>query len=166
MLPFVAVTATKPAETNMWTASAYAGVITAVAAVITGLLFQTEILVLWILAFLLIGAGPVLGYQLATRRLGSEWGALVCGVLGFILLPLGFILWPILVGALSREQSILKLLAASLIGFILGAVVFGILGAVMGQDPSWVGFGFTMLWAVWGGTVGAAMVAWADYPRL
>ena len=126
------------------------------------LLFQAESLVLAVIAFLLVGAAPVVGYQLATGRLGSDWKSLIGGLLGFILLVLGFILWPILVGAMTRGQSVGKLFIASLIGIILGIVVFLIAATAMGQNPSWIGTGFTLLWAVWGGTVGAAMAAWGE----
>ncbi len=160
MIPLTTMTATQ-SEPNLWRASLYAGVITAIIAVATALLFQAAIPVLYIIAFLLIGAGPVLGYQLATGQLGADWKPLIGGILGFILLFLGFILWPILVGAMTKTQSIGKLFLGSLIGIILGIIVFLILASAMGQDPAWVGTGFTFLWAVWGGTCGAVMVAWA-----
>lgn len=161
MLPLATSIIVRP-SVNPWVASLYAGLATAVAAVATALLFQAEQPFLYLPAFLLIGAAPVVGYQLATGRLGSDWKSLIGGLLGFILLILGFLLWPILVGAMTRGQSVGKLFVASLIGIILGIVVFLILASVMGQDPSWVGTGFTFLWAVWGGTVGAAMAVWGD----
>jgi hypothetical protein len=159
MLAFATTTATKP-EANLWLAALYAGVLTAIGAVLTVLFFQAEIPVLYILAFLLIGAGPVLGYQLAMGRIASDWKAIVGGILGFILLILGFLLWPILVGALDRTQSIGRLLLGSLIGIVLGIIVFLILASTIGQNPSWIGPGFVLLWAVWGATCGAIMVAW------
>ncbi len=159
MIPLTAVSVSNR-ETNPWLASVYAGVLTAIAAFATILLFRAEIPVLYILAFLLIGAGPVLGYQIATGQLGSNWKPLIGGILGFILLILGFILWPILVGALSKEHAIGKLFLGSLIGIILGIVVFLIVASAMGQDPAWLGYGFTLLWAVWGGSCGAIMTAW------
>jgi hypothetical protein len=143
-------------------AALYAAVATAIAAIATALLFQAEILVLYILAFLLIGVGPVVGYQLATGQLGSDWKPLIGGLLSFILLILGWLLWPILVGAMGRGQSIGKLFIASLVGIILGIVVFLIAASIMGQNPSWIATGFTLLWAVWGATVGAAMAAWGE----
>ena len=160
MLPLTAITAERPA-TNIWTASLYAGLATAILAVATSLLFQAEIPVLYILAFLLIGAGPVIGYGIASGTLGSDWKPLIGGIVSFILLILGWLLWPILVGALSRTQSIGKLFIGSLIGFVLGVIVFLIAATVMGQNPQWIGTGFTLLCAVWGGTCGAAMAAWA-----
>jgi hypothetical protein len=161
MLPLTVVTATRPAP-NLWLTSLYAGLATAVAALAFVLLFQAELPILYIPAFLLIGAGPVLGYSFATGTLGSDWRSLIGGILGFLLLILGPILWAILVGALDRTQSIGRLLLGSLLGLILGIVVFLVLGAVMGQDPAWFGFGVIMLWSVWGGTAGAAMAAWRE----
>jgi hypothetical protein len=114
------------------------------------------------LAFLLIGIGPVIGYQLATGQLGSDWKPLIGGLLSFILLILGWLLWPILVGAMTRGQSVGKLFVASLIGIILGVVVLLIAASAMGQNPGWIGTGFVLLWAVWGGTVGTAMAAWGE----
>lgn len=159
MLPLTTMTASRPGA-NLWVASVYAGVATAVAAVATALLFQADMIALWPIAFLLIGAAPVIGVHLATGALGSDWKPVIGGLLGFILLILGFILWPILVGLMGKGQSVGKLFIASLIGIILGVVVLLLVGTVMGQDPAWIGLGFTLLWSVWGGSVGAAMVAW------
>jgi hypothetical protein len=164
MLSLTVVTATRPTASPVL-AALYAGVATALAALATALLFQAENLVLWILAFLLIGIAPVIGYQLATGQLGSDWKPLIGGLLGFILLILGWILWPILVGAMTRGQSVGRLFLASLVGIILGIVVFLIAASAMGQNPSWISTGFILLWAVWGATVGAAMAAWGE-PRL
>ena len=164
MLPLTAMTATRPNASPLM-ASLYAGVATALAAFATALLFQAENVVLYVLAFLLIGLAPVLGYQLATGRLGSDWKPLIGGLLGFILLILGWLLWPILVGAMTRGQSVGKLFLASLLGIILGIAVFLIVASMMGQNPSWIGTGFVLLWAVWGGTVGAALTAWQDDTR-
>jgi hypothetical protein len=161
MLPFTAMTATRPTASPAM-AAIYAAIATAIVAIATALLFQTEILILYILAFLLIGAAPVVGYQLATGRLGSDWRPLVGGFLSFILLILGWLLWPILVGAMTRGQSVGKLFIASLVGFILGVIVFLIAGTVAGQDPAWVTTGFTLLCAVWGAVVGWAMAAWSE----
>lgn len=161
MLPMTALTATRPAPSPVMVAL-YAAIATAIAAIATALLFQAEIVILYLLAFLLIGAAPVVGYQLATGQLGADWKPLIGGLLGFILLILGWILWPILVGAMTKGQSVWRLFVASLVGIILGVVVFLITGSAIGQDPSWVTTGFTLLWAVWGATVGAAMAAWGD----
>ncbi|MEX1019210.1 MAG: hypothetical protein WDZ49_06095 [Litorilinea sp.] len=161
MLPLTTMTATRTAP-NMWLTSIYSGVITAIAGLAFVLLFKAEMPVLYIPAFLLLGAGPVLGYGFATGRLGSDWKSLIGGILGFLLLILGPILWAILVGALDKTQNVGRLLLGSVIGLILGIVVFLSLGSLMGQDPAWFGFGFIMGWAVWGGTAGATMIAWGN----
>lgn len=156
MLPLAVLTTTRPA-TNMWQASLYAGLITAIIAWATSLLFQAEQLVLYVIAFLLIGAGPVLGYQLATRRLGRDWGPLIGGILSFILLILGWLLWPILVGAMGKNQSIGMLFVGSLLGFLVGVMLFLLSVTVLGQNPYSIGTSFVLLCAGWGGTCGAFM---------
>jgi hypothetical protein len=161
MLLLTAIAAPRPTASPMM-AGLYAAVATAIAAVAVGLLFQAEIVWLYLLAFLLIGAAPVIGYQLATGTLGTDWKPLIGGLLGYVLLILGWILWPILVGVMTKGQSVGKLFIASLGGIILGFIAFLILGSIMGQDPSWVMIGWTVMWALWGATVGAAMVAWGE----
>lgn len=156
------MTASQPASrpaTSPWAAALYAGIFTAIAGIAFSLLFQAESPILYGLAFLLTGVGPVLGYQMAAGKLGSDWMSILGGLLGFVVLVLGWILWPILVGAMTKGQSIGKLFLWSVIGFILGVVVLLLIGTVMGQNPSWVAFGWTTGWAVWGGTVGAAMAS-------
>jgi hypothetical protein len=140
----------------------YAAAATALAAIAVALLFQSEIVWLYLLSFLLLGAAPVIGYQLATGQLGTDWKSLIGGLLSFVLLILGWLLWPILVGVMTKGQSVGKLFVASLGGIILGFIVFLIIGTVIGQDPSWVTTGWTLMWAVWGATVGWAMVAWGE----
>lgn len=157
MVSLTAVTATTT-EKSPWRAMAFAAVFSAIVALATALLFQAAIPVLYIIAFLLIGAAPVLGYDLAQGRLGRDWKPLIGGILGFLLT---FILWPILVGALSKEQSIWRLLLFSVVGFLLGVIGFLILGSIVGQDPAWVQWGWVVLWAIWGGACGAAMAAYA-----
>lgn len=76
MLPLTTMTAARPTASPLLVA-VYSGVATAVAALATALLFQAEMPVLYILAFLLIGVGPVVGYQLATGQLGSDWKPLI-----------------------------------------------------------------------------------------
>jgi hypothetical protein len=161
MLPLTAITASQT-DKSPWMTSIYAGVITAIAATATALLFQAEIPALYIIAFLLIGVGPVLGYDLAMGQLGRDWKPLIGGLLGFILLILGWILWPILVGAMSKQQSIGKLFVASIVGIVLGITALLLVGTAMGQNPSWIGFGFVLLWAVWGGACGALMTLWRE----
>ena len=149
---------TAPTESggNVWRTSLFAGLVTAIIAVATSFAFRAETPLYYLPVFLLIGAGPVLGYQFAKGRFGSNWGAVIGGIIGFILLFIG---WPILVGAFSREQSIGRLLLASIVGFILGVIAFFILATAIGQNPGWVGTGFVFLCAMWGGTVGAMMDA-------
>jgi hypothetical protein len=156
MLPLTTATIARPAA-NPWIASLYAGVFTAIAAVIVSLLFQAATGYLWVITMLLLGIGPVLGYQMATGRLG-DWKSLLGGLIG-ALPALSVLLWPILVGALTKGQSIGKLFLWHLVGLVLGVAVFFLLATVMGQNPSWVGFGYVMAFSIWGGTVGAAMAA-------
>ena len=58
---------------NVWMAAGYAGLITALLAVVFSLLFQAEQLILYVIALLLIGAGPVLGYQLSRGKIFGDW---------------------------------------------------------------------------------------------
>ena len=160
MLPLTAMTADRPAA-NPWLTAVYAGVATAVGAYIAVLLFQAENVVLAAIAFLLVGVGPVIGYQLATGQLGADWKPIIGGLIGFVVLILGFLLWPLLVGLMSKNQSVGRLYVGSLVGIVLGVIVFLIVASAMGQNPSWIGPGFTLLWAVWGGACGAFMTAWA-----
>jgi hypothetical protein len=92
--------------------------------------------------------------------LGSDWKPLVGGLIAFILPVLNILLWPILVGAMTKGQSIGKLLIASIVGAILGIIVCLILASTIGQNPSWVATGFTVAMAVWGAVVGTAMSVW------
>lgn len=147
-------------STNPWMASLYGGVASGLIAAASGLLLGTNMPVLYILAFILIGAGPVIGYQLAAGKLGQDWKTLIGGIIGFILPVLSqVILWPLLVWAFNRSFAFGKLWLGSLIGFILGVIGFFIIGLMIGQDPAWVGFGWAMLWALWGGTVAAFMTS-------
>lgn len=77
--PPVAVNSTSP-----WKASIYGGVVTAVIAIAFHFLLPTNQPILYGLALLLLGVGPVLGYQSAAGKLGSDWGAIVGGILGWI----------------------------------------------------------------------------------
>ena len=195
MIPLTAATATgsgTDARGNLWMSALYSGAITAVFTVLFVIFFRMENLVLYVIALLLIGAGPVLGYALSRGRLGSSVGAIVGGIIGGLLLALlmvggillpmlssasGFVgillgivvvivsvlLWSILVGALDKTQSIGKLLLGSLIGALLGVGVFLLIANAMGDDPSWLGTGIIALMSVWGGSVGAAMSAWAKF---
>ncbi len=161
MLPLTTMTTVRPTASPVMVA-VYSAIATAIVAIATALLFQAEIVVLYVIAFLLIGVAPVIGYQLATGQLGADWKPLIGGLISFILLILGWVLWPILVGAMTKGQSVGKLFIASLVGIILGIIVLLIAASAMGQNPGWIATGFTLLWAVWGGTVGAAMAAWGN----
>lgn len=149
---------------NPLLASLYAGAITALLGALFAFAISTEQPVIYIIAFLLIGIGPIVGYVLASRNTTSIVGSLIGGFIGFI--PgISILLWPILVGAFNKTQSIGRLILGSLIGTVLGIAAFLIAGTVAGQDPAWFGTGFTLLCGFWGGSMGAAMAAWA-HPRV
>ena len=146
-------------RTNPWKAALWGGVITAVIAAGFSLLLPMNLPLLWIPAFLLIGVGPVLGYQIAAGQLGSDWKAIIGGLLGGIIPILGhLILWPLFVWLFSRKFSFGRLFLGSLIGLILGAVVFFGVGMLIGQDPYlWVGPAWALAASMWGGAAAAAM---------
>jgi hypothetical protein len=156
MIPLAAMTMTRPAA-NPWLAAVYAVVISAILAAIATLLFANNAIIAAIF-YLLSGIGPVIGAQLAAGR-AFDIKAIIGAIIGSI--PI-IILWPILVGALARGQSIGRLILASIIANIVAWVVFLILGSVMGQDPSWFPVGFTLAVAVWGGAMAAMMTVWAE----
>lgn len=164
MILFAAVTAanrsnssTGTLHTNPVAASLAAGVVTAILAAIFAVTFGQKQPVLYVIAWLLVGTGPVIGYAITNRDSGSSIGAIIGGLISGILLILGFLLWPILVGALHPRQSIGRLFLGSLLGIILGVVVALLVGFAIGQDPDWLGLGYVLLSAVWGGTCGAFM---------
>lgn len=176
------LTATSAAQTNTerWKASLYAALAAAVVALLMALLKGVP--VLGPLLGIVIGAAPIVGYDFARDALGESWRPVIGGLIGNVLFVIGFypglfsedigfvlvglvisilsaILWPIVVGAMSPNQSIGKLLLASIIGLILGLIVYFV---AAGQDPtSWPGIAAILFWAVWGGTVGAALSAWS-----
>jgi hypothetical protein len=157
----VSASSARPATSPLM-ASLYGGVASGLIAAASGFLLGTNLPVLYIAAFLLIGIGPVIGYQLAAGKLGQDWASLVGGFLGFILPVISqIILWPLLVWAFNRSYAFSKLWLGSLLGFILGIAGFFVIGLMIGQDPAWVGFGWAMLWALWGGTIAAFMAAGA-----
>ena len=164
MIPLTAATVSRtdvrPAV-NLWLASLYGGVITALLAALFVTLFKGENPPLYILGFLLTGIGPVLGYVLAAGRLGSSIKGIIGGLIGSIVPVVSILFWPILVGALDSTQSVGKLILGSIIGAILGAIVFLLVANSRGQDPSWLGIGVVLFLAVWGGSCSAAMAAWA-----
>ena len=144
---------------NPWVASLYGGVITAVLAILFVFLFQAENLVLYIIALLLIGIGPVLGYQLSRGALGSDWKSILGGFIGGI--PL-IIVWPILVGALTRGQSVGKLLIGNIVSVALGVGAFFLLETIAGQNPTLFPLWVTLAFSVWGGSAAAFMTAWGE----
>lgn len=162
MLPLTAVYTERPSG-NPLLASLYAGVLTALITYAAVYFLQNDQLILAIVALLLTGIGPVLGYAIASGRLGASVPGMIGGIIGSIVPVVSILLWPILVGALTKTQSIGKLLLGSIIGAILGAVVFFGMATVMGQDPSWFGAGVILTFAVWGGACGAIMTAWAKF---
>lgn len=189
MLPLTATTATDArASSNLWLSSLYAGVITAILGFLFVTFFRQENLPLYLVALLLIGIGPVIGYALASGRwsiggiigglIGSiflsllsvgalGWalgiaiqGAVIGTVGGIIVVAIASLLWGLFTGLFHGSQSVGRLILGSIIGAILAGIVFLLVATAMGQDPSWLGIGIILLLAVWGGTVGAAMSAW------
>jgi len=177
------LTATSVAQTSTerWKASLYAALAAAVVSLLMVLL--KGIPVLGALLGIVIGAAPIVGYDFARGALGQSWRPVIGGLIGNIAFVIGValpavftdnfgyvvvglpisiitvILWPIVVGAMSPNQSIWKLLLASIVGLILAWVVAFF---VAGQDPtSWPNLASILFWAVWGGTVGAALSAWS-----
>lgn len=177
------LTAMNVAQTtdNKWKTSLYAGLATAVVALVMVLLMGVPFLP--ILLGLLLGAAPLVGYDLARGAFGTNWRPVIAGIIGNILflaglfLPgeafavvapavgvLSMILWPIVVGAMTPNQSVGKLLIASLLGLLLGlAIVLAVVAPLFGQNPyAWLGLAGVVFWSVWGGTVGAALSAWSN----
>lgn len=162
MIPLATIRAERPSG-NPLLASIYAGVLTALIAYAAVYFLQTDQLIYFGIALLLTGIGPVLGYAFASGRVGASIPGLVGGIIGSIIPVVSILLWPILVGAFTKTQSVGKLLVGSIIGAILGAAVFFGLASVMGQDPTWFGPGVIFTFAVWGGACGAVMTAWAKH---
>ena len=153
-------TASARPATSPWMASLYGGVASGLIGAAFALLLGTNMPIVYGLAFLLIGAGPVIGYQLAAGQLGQDWKTLLGGIIGFILPLLSPIfLWPLLVWAFNRSFALSKVWLGSLLGLILGIAGFFAIGLFIGQDPAWWSFGWAMLWALWGGTAAAFMAA-------
>jgi len=161
------VTTAQPVVVNRvspWAASLYGGLITAVIAIAFHFLLPLNMPVLWVLALLLLGVGPVLGYQIAAGKLGSDWGTIVGGILGSIIPLLGqWLLWPLFVWLFNRRFSLGRLYLGSTIGIILALVVFLALGFLMGQDPyAWTGLAWTLAASAWGGSAAAGMTGGAE----
>lgn len=146
-------------EASPWRAGLYGGAITALVAAAFSLLLPTNQPLLWGVALLLLGAAPVVGWQLANRRLGREWGAVAGGLLGGVIPLLGeLLLWPLLVWLFARRLSLARLYLGSLLGFSLGIAVFLAIGFLFGQNPYlWVGPAWTLAASMWGGATAAFM---------
>ena len=145
-----------PVHQNPLVASLAAGVITAILATLFAVGVGLKQPVLYIIAWFLVGAGPVIGYALTNRDSGSSIGAIIGGIVSGILFILHWLLWPILVGALHPRQSIGRLFLGSLLGIVLGLVAWLIVAFALGQNPTaWFGLAYVLLASVWGGTVGA-----------
>jgi hypothetical protein len=159
--------AVQPVAVNPWMASVYGGVITAIIAIAFHFLLPMNQPILWGLALLLIGVGPVLGYQLAAGKLGSDWKAIVGGILGSIIPIVGqLLLWPLFVWLFDRRFSLGRLYLGSIIGIILGLAVFFLVATMMGQDPyTWVGLAWTLAASMWGGAAAAFMTGSAADAR-
>ena len=143
-------------QQNPLVASLAAGVLTAILATLVAVGVGQKSPVLYIIAWFLVGAGPVIGYAITNRDSGSSIGAIIGGIISGILFVLGWLLWPILVGALHPRQSIGRLFLGSLLGIVLGVIVWFLVAFALGQDPTaWFGLAYVLLSAVWGGTVGA-----------
>ena len=181
------LTAATVAETNTerWKAPLYAAVAAAVVALLMSLLHGVP--VLGGLLGIVIGAAPIVGYDYARGALGQNWRPVIAGLIGSIFFVVGVvlpgvftdsfgfvvagfpiailttILWPIVVGAMSANQSILRLLLASVIGLILGyIVILAIVLPLLGQNPTtWPAIAAILYWAVWGAAVGWALSAWS-----
>lgn len=174
------LTAMNITQDNRWKAPLYTGLATALVTLIMVLLIQVP--VLSVLLGILIGAAPLVGYDLARGAFGANWRPTITGLVGnilfvvglflpaafawmpvpvFILSILSMILWPIIVGALNQNQSIGKLLLASLVGLILGLiVVLAVVVPLFGQNAySWPGIAVVIIWAAWGILVGTALRA-------
>ena len=152
------LTATTASESssNVWRTALFAGLATAIIAIITCLTFEWEIPFLYIPAFLLIGIGPLLGYQFGSGA-SVGWATYVGGFFGSIIPIFG---WPILVGLLAKDQSVGKLILAALLGSVIAIAVFLIMQTLLGLNPYIIGTSFTVGAACWGGTVGAGMDSW------
>lgn len=176
MIPLTAMSATKSGS-NLWISSLAAAIVTAVLAAV--MVYTAGMPVVPALLGLLIGAGPIIGHDLARGSFGSNWKPVIGGVIGFILFVAAIflpgetfgiiaavvgllstlIIWPIVVGVMSPSHSIGKLWIASLLGLIIGLIV---VSAVAGQDPnSWLKTAGVLFFACWGGTVGAALSSWS-----
>jgi len=176
MIPLTAMSASK-SSSNLWVSTLAAALVTAVAA--AAMVYTAGMAVVPALFGLLIGAAPIIGYDLARGGFGSNWKPVIGGLIGNILFVAALFLpgesfgivvavvgllstlliWPIVVGIMSPSHSVGKLWIASILGLIIGLVA---VNAVAGQDPtSWLITAGVLFFACWGGTVGAALSAWS-----
>jgi len=160
MIPLTTMSATRPG--SPWLAAVLGAVLAAIVAFAASFFLQSDQLVLFVIALLLIGACPILGYAFASGRIGGSIGGIIGGIIGAIPV-VSIILWPLLVGILTRSQSIGKLFLGNLIGLILAVALFFALASTTGQDPSWLNTAFILMLALWAGICGALMTTWAKY---
>ncbi len=129
--------------------TAVAGIV----AILIGLLLvRSANLYALLVALLIVGIGPVLGYALATNTMGRSIVPMLLGGVGSTLGVgvLSAIFWPILVGATLRSVSLGKLLLWSVISDIIGLLaVFLIVAPTMGQNPAWMQTGFLVWGILW-----------------
>jgi len=150
-------------RTNPWLSSLYAGLLTAGAALLAMFGFNSDAPPMWIAGILLTGAAPVIGYGIARGQIGRRILPAILGIIGSIPV-ISIILWPLLVGTSDNTQSTGKLFLGSLLGALLALLVWLGIGTVWGQNPElWWTPAFVLLYAVWGGTVGAAMAGWSRF---
>ncbi len=142
-----------------WRAGLYGGALTALVAAAFSSLLPTNQPILWGAALILLGAAPVVGYQLASRRLGHEWGAVVGGLLGGLLPLVGWLLfWPLLVWLFARRLRLGWLYLGSCLGVALGIAIFLAIGFLFGQNPElWFVPAWVMAASMWGGATAATM---------
>jgi len=152
------MSATEPG--SPWLAAVLGAVFSAIVAFVASFLLQSDQLIPFVVALLVIGACPILGYAFASGRIGGSIGGMIGGIIGAIPV-LSIILWPLLVGILIRSQSIGKLFVGNLIGIVIALALFFALASTTGQDPSWFTTAFILTLAVWGGICGALMTTWA-----
>ena len=106
-----------------------------------------------VVAALLLGAGPVLGYAWSTGSIRRNVLTLIMGAGGFLLGVgiLSAVIWPIIVGSTSKQHTIGSLLTWSLFGQVVGiAAILALLPPVLGQNPAWIQLGFLLWGLTWG----------------
>lgn len=149
---------------NPWLSSLLAGLLSAGAALLAMFGFNSDAPPMWIAGLLLTGAAPVIGYGIARGQIGRRIFPAILGIIASIIPFVSVILWPLLVGTSDNTQSVGRLFLGSLLGALLAVLVWFGLATAMGQDPTvWWGPAFVLLFAVWGGTVGAAMAGWSRF---